>query len=408
MEARGKPAEILIEGGDVVLPDRIVVGGTVALSMGTIRFSGSGGDAHRVHAAGRDALRIDARGSWICPALYETHIHGCGGAWTGEDFPGSLSAMGRFLARQGVGLFLPTTVSEECAIEGLGTALDALRADSGLTGRIPGIYVEGPFVAPARRAAIPAGCLREVSLDYLDRLYELSKGHLRVMTFAPELRGARELPGWMRERGILPALGHSDAAMADLEPYASEALLGVTHLFNGMSGVSHKAPGLAHWALLDRRVFTEIVGDGLHVHPSAMRLALQVRPADKMVLISDALAPAGLPEGEAASGTASAAASGTMYGRNVVSRGAGVYYEEDGTLVGSRLLVRDGLARLTGELGVPVPSAVAMASCNPARMLGLRNKGALLLGYDADVAVLSRDFRECSLCVWEGRILHRA
>jgi len=396
--------EICIEGGDVVLPDRVVHGGTVILSGGVVRFAGLPGDPRSAKGGRGDPVRIDARGTWVCPALCETHIHGCGGMWTGEDFERSVAFMGRFLARQGVGLFLPTTVGDEASIEGLGRALETLRSEEDLKGRIPGIYVEGPFVSPARRAAIPERCLHEVSLEHLDRLIGLSRNSLRVMTFAPELPGAWRLPAWMRERGILPALGHSEAALADLEPLAAEPLLDVTHLFNGMSGVSHKTPGLAHWALLDGRAFTEVVGDGLHVHPAAMRLVLRARPQERIVLISDAVAPAGLPEGR----QPSTGAPPTMYGRRVVARGAGVFYEDDGTLVGSRFLVRDGVARLVGELGVPVHAAVAMASLNPARMLGYGNKGALLMGYDADLAVLSRDFRECSLCVWEGRILHRA
>jgi len=171
--------------------------------------------------------------------------------------------------------------------------------------------------------------------------------------------------------------------------------LGVTHLFNGMSGISHKDPGLAQWAILNKTVFTELNCDGTHVHDAAVQLALRARPWQRMIVISDAFPPAGLEE-EAARGL-------TVYGKPVVANGAGVYYAGSGVLVGSRRLVNDGLARLVSRFDVPLPWAVAMATLNPARHLGFLEKGALLPGYDADIAVLSRDFSECSFLSWEGR-----
>jgi N-acetylglucosamine-6-phosphate deacetylase len=315
--------------------------------------------------------------------------------------------MASVLAREGVGIFLPTTVSEEDVIEDLGEALHTVEEERGLTGRIPGLYVEGPFVSHAKRGGIPERCIKPVSLKLLDSLFQASRKTIRVMTFAPELPGSSGLCGGLRERGILPALGHSDARMADLESFEDGGHFAVTHLFNGMSGVSHRDPGLALWALLHPEAYTELICDGTHVHPAAIAMALRMRPHERIVLISDGVALAGLPD---APGGQAALTAGTrrvsMYGRAVEARGGGVYFEESGVLVGSRLLVRDGVSRLVGQLHVPVPDAVAMASLAPARLLGYQGKGALLPGWDADAAVFSGDFARCIATVFEGRLLH--
>ncbi len=224
----------------------------------------------------------------------------------------------------------------------------------------------------------------------------LCRGHMKMLTFAPELPNARALLDPLRASGIIPFLGHSGAAFTDLAGYESISPLGVTHLWNGMSGVSHKEPGLALWALLDRHAFTEINCDGTHVDDAAVQLVLRTRPGEKLIVISDAIAPAGLAPGGAPS---------FLYGRRLVEKGSGLYDEDSGTLVGSRSLVPDCLVRLVHDLNVPLASAVSMATLNPARLLGYPCKGALLPGYDADVAILSRDFAHCSFMSWEGRPL---
>jgi N-acetylglucosamine-6-phosphate deacetylase len=174
-----------------------------------------------------------------------------------------------------------------------------------------------------------------------------------------------------------------------------------------MSGVSHKEPGLAQWALLNKEVFTELNCDGTHVHDAGLRLALRARPWERIVVISDAVAPAGLAWQEAGSGPDDTQGPAhSLYGRPLVRRGNGLYYKDTGVLVGSRCLVPDCIDRLILELNVPVASAVAMATLNPARLLGFPSKGALLPGYDADVALFSRDFTRCSFLSWEGRAIH--
>jgi N-acetylglucosamine-6-phosphate deacetylase len=384
----------LLAGCEVVLPDRVIRRGAVLVDEGRILYAGPEDRCPKPLPDG--CRKIDANGLRACPSLWETHIHGCGGVSTESMTSESLETMAGFLARKGVGAFLPTIVPDERHLAALGTAIESVRSHHEVRGRIPGIHVEGPFVSSSKRGAIPAELLREPSIVYLDRMVALSRGSIRILTIAPELAGARQVVDRLHAAGILPSLGHSDAAFDDLREYDDVAPLGITHLFNGMSGVSHKDPGLAQWALLNTTAYTELNCDGTHVHDAAVRLALHCRPWDRVIAISDAVAPAGLPPDLPV---------GSLYGRPLTARGTGLFYADTGVLVGSRFLVPDTLARLVSRFRVPVASAVAMATLNPARLLGFERKGALLPGYDADVALFSRDFTRCFFLCWEGRTI---
>ena len=331
----------------------------------------------------------------MCPALWEPHIHGCAGATTENATPDSLRHMAGYLASQGVGAFVPTTIADETYVGALGAALEAVATERDLASRIPGIHVEGPFINPARRGGIPESVIKPFSTGHLDRLVALAKGHLRVMTFAPEVEGGSTIAAALAAKGIIPSLGHSDAAWDELASAEAPETLSVTHLFNAMSGISHQKPGLALWALLHREVFTELIGDLVHVHPAAVQLVLRTRPSERIVLVSDAIAAAGMQDGDL-----------TLYGRKLVAKGNGLYYADSGVLVGSRALVRDAVAVMVTRFGVPVATAVAMASLNPARMFAAERKGALLPGYDADIALFAKDFSSCRLTLWQGRAIH--
>lgn len=378
----------------MVLPDRVIRSGMVFVHEGSIRYAGSSDRPGTAGPSGSLPV-IDASGLLVCPALWEPHIHGCAGATTESATPDSLRHMGGYLASQGVGAFVPTTVADEAHVGALGDALEAVTAE--LASRIPGIHVEGPYINPARRGGIPETMVKPYSAAHLERIAGLAKGRLRVMTFAPEVEGGRVIAAALAKKGIIPSLGHSDAAFEDLAAFDGIGVLSVTHLFNAMSGISHRTPGLALWALLHREAFTELIGDLVHVHPAAVQLVLRVRPSERIVLISDAVAAAGGEGGEL-----------TLYGRKLAARGNGLYDAESGVLVGSRTLVREAVAGLVTRFGVAVSTAVAMASLNPARLFACDRKGALLPGYDADIALFTRDFSTCRLTLWKGRPIHRA
>jgi len=383
---------LLITGCELVMPDRVVARGAILASDGKIAFAG---DESKCPPSPAGCREVDGSGLLATPALWETHIHGCGGTATEGMNADGLARMAAFLAARGVGAFLPTVVPHEGTLSSLGQALDA--ATGPTKTRALGMYVEGPFVSNAKRGAIPPELLRAPSRQYLDRMIELARGKLRMLTVAPELEGGADLIARLPGLGILPAIGHSDASFESLASVEGIDPLVVTHLFNGMSGVSHKSPGLAQWALMNERVYTELNGDGTHVHDATVRFTLKSRPMDRVVAISDAVAPAGLPTDQPP---------GRLYGKALKARGSGLFYEDTGVLVGSRFLAPDVVGRLVGDLHVPVPAAVAMATRNPARLFGFPRKGSLAVGMDADVALFSPDFARCAFLCWEGTVLH--
>ena len=387
-----KGRDFLLKNGDLVLPDGILHGGTIAISGNRIVSIGPADDLKQAPEAG--SLEVDVRGYWVCPALVELHIHGCGGFSFHNPRDDYLSEIARFLSRKGVGVFLPTVVPQESVLQRLACDIDSLHLGS----RVPGIYVEGPFIAGERRGGIPADLIRSVSPDYLEHLCRITGSRIRMVTLAPEMEGAQGLIERVRSRGIIPALGHSSARAEDMADLSGVEPLNVTHLYNAMSGVSHREPGLAQWALLNGSVFTELNGDGVHVHPMALELAFRLRPLERIILISDAVVTAGLEadtEEDHYHGSELA-----------VSRGNGVYYRQSGVLIGSRLLVKDGVSRVVREQGIPVHSAVAMASRVPLKLLGMEGKGALVPGMDADISVFDKGFATCLAQIYEGRVLY--
>ncbi len=201
---------ILLEDGNLVFPDRVVKRGLLLIQGDKIAYVGPRESLEGVLPA--DTVHIDARGCWICPALVEMHIHGCGGYSFHDPKTDYLEQIARFLSTMGVGIFLPTMVPDESYIRALVGEMQRLE----LAGRIPGLYVEGPFISYGKKGGIHDKHIMEISIDYLNHLCHIARNHLKIMTFAPELSGAAELIRAMRLRGIIPAYGHSSAEIQDL------------------------------------------------------------------------------------------------------------------------------------------------------------------------------------------------
>jgi len=369
----------------VVLPERTVSRGTVIIDGAKIAYAG---EKRRTPKGAED---IDARAGYVCPGLLDVHFHGAGPYSLDPPSETSLRGIAEATLRKGVLHFVPGMMASEQLIKELPRLAKAV----GLSRRVPGIHVEGPFVNPEKLGGIQASYVRPVDLEYLGRLQRLAQGRIVMMVFAPELEGAAALPEAMRRLGIVPCVGHTLATSARVAQVVGRRKIGVTHLFNAMSGVDHREPGAASYSLTHDNAYVELNSDGTHVTPEIVDLVWRAKPHDKIILISDAVVSAGGEEGEY-----------DYMGRRVIANARGVYYKDEGTLVGSRCLLNQCVARFMRFTGAPVEAAVRMASLNPAAMLGVaRRKGSLEAGKDADVVVFKRDFSEARVVFLRGERL---
>ncbi|MCX7046503.1 MAG: N-acetylglucosamine-6-phosphate deacetylase [Candidatus Sumerlaeota bacterium] len=375
---------ISIQNGAVVLPDRVLSPGTVLIEGSKIAYVGG------CRPTPRGAAEVDARGGIVSPGLIDVHFHGAGEHSLDPPDEASFRAIADILLKRGITQCLLGMMADESLIRGLSDLIEK----TGLSRRIPGLMVEGPFVNVEKRGGIQTRFIQPVSLARLERLQRLARGKIVMMTFAPELKGADGLPRAMRRLGILPCVGHSTAACAQVEAVVGRSKIGMTHLFNAMSGVSHREPGVAVYGLTRDNAYIELNPDGCHVAPEVLDLVWRAKPHDKIILMSDAVIGAGLkPGGEY----------GYM-GRTVVADERGVRYKDEGTLVGSRCLLNEGVARFMRFTGAPLEAAIRMASLNPAEMLGIaRRKGSLAPGKDADVVIFSKNLAKAKLVFLAGQ-----
>lgn len=375
---------ILLRDADVVLPDRVLSPGTIVLDGDRIVDVLMGTTAGAV-----SDLQFDLPRHTIVPGFIDVHVHGLEGvdALDGGDV---IERMASALPRFGVTAFCPTSVA--CRPDDLRRLLAAIRSarlrPAAGAARVLPAHLESNFINPDYRGAQPLDCLRlpyaprdgdYAGADIL-REIEAARPDVGIITIAPEIEGGVELIRELSARGHRVSLGHSGAtyeqALDGIAAGASQA----THLFNRMTPISHKAPGLAAAVLEQDELVAEIVCDGVHVHPSMIRVALSAKSPSRIMAITDGTAGAGLPRG----------ATAVLGGRRITVRDAA--YLDDGTLAGSVLTMDRAFALLVGGVGLGVVDAAAVCATTPARSLGLQGFGVIAPGATADLAVLGPDF----------------
>jgi N-acetylglucosamine-6-phosphate deacetylase len=318
-------------------------------------------------------------GPFLAPGFVDVHVHG----WGGHDAMGDVAAldgMARSLLRRGVTSFLPTAVTAPLgSLVAFAERVRTWLPDAPGDGAEPlGFNLEGPFLAPARHGAHDPALLRVPADVPHDSLEPVIDG-LRLLTIAPELPGAIELIRWLRDRGAAVSIGHSEATDEEARAGYEAGATSTTHLFNAMSGVDHRTPGVAVAALLDDAVYVELIADGIHVHPALWQLVTRLKPVDRLVLVSDALALAGTGDGR-----------GRIGELDVEVRGSRATLAGTSTLAGS-VIALDTAVRNVVRAGVPLPVAVAAASRNPLALLGISDRGRIAVGQRADLVELDAD-----------------
>jgi N-acetylglucosamine-6-phosphate deacetylase len=364
---------LLLEGGRVVTPDGVLDPGWIRLAGPLIDAAGRG-DPHEQQRA------VDLHGHWVLPGFIDMHVHGGGGASFTEGTSDQARQAAAFHRGQGITTVLASLVTAPLAELEARAGLLAGLADEGV---IAGLHLEGPFLSPVRRGAQDPRHMIAPDVAVFERLHAAARGHLRVITLAPELPGALAVIRAATRAGVTVAIGHTDATaevtLAALDAGATHA----THLFNGMRPPHHREPG-AVGALLDRdEVTCEVIADGVHLDDIAVRLTSRAAGPGRLVLVSDAMAAAGMPDGSYQLGSQ----------RVTVAGGVARLREDRAAIAGSTATLAD-VVRHAIAAGLPVPDVAAAASTTPARVLGLAGRtGALRPGLAADLVVCDDDFR---------------
>ncbi len=318
---------------------------------------------------------IDGPEQWIVPGFVDIHTHGGGGHTFTTGDADAARAVAAFHRGHGTTTILASLVSSP--FELMRDATEAYRplVEEGVLG---GVHFEGPYLAELRCGAQNPAFLRDPSIDEIVELIKIGGGAVRMMTIAPERPGAIDAIAALAAEGVLAAIGHTDASYeATLAGVAAGARV-ATHLFNGMRPVHHREPGPIIGLLSSPSVAVELVADGIHLHDGTLAFAANTAGVGRTVLITDAMAAAGMPDGEYELG-----------GQAVIVADRVARLARDGSIAGSTLTMDAAFRQAVGA-GLPITDVVRAASTTPAGLLGLPT-GALEVGRRADVLTLSPD-----------------
>jgi N-acetylglucosamine-6-phosphate deacetylase len=333
-----------------------------------------------------DCEQVDLGGGILSPGFIDWQINGGRGAlFNAEPTVEGIAAIGSAHRLAGVTAFLPTVVTD--APQVLDAALAAAREARARVPGALGIHVEGPFIDLKRKGAHPPEFIRPMREEDADSLIATQAG-VMVVTLAPASVPLERIAR-LAKAGIVVSLGHSDASAEEALAVFDAGAGAVTHLYNAMSQLNSRAPGVVGAALADKRVICGMIADGEHAHPSAYRAALAARGARGIALVSDAMpSAAGGPDAF------------ELHGRRIKRLGAKLV-TEDGTLAGAAITMRDAVAYVVHKLGIPVADALMMATLTPARLLRVDDRiGRLKPGHRADLVHLTDDLQVSE--VWSG------
>ncbi len=321
---------------------------------------------------------IDVRQAFIAPGFIDSHIHGIGGYGTDDNAAESILKMSEILPRYGVTSFIPTLYAapEAEMIQQIKSVVKAMGKERGA--HILGLHLEGPFISEERLGVQAPEAISPVNMELMEKLWKAAQGKIINMTVAPELKGMRELALYCIEKGIILQAGHTNATYEQMLEGMQVRILHTTHLFNAMSRMHHRDPGAVGAVLIHPEISCEIIGDGIHINPNLIKLLVQYKPLDKLVLITDSLKPAKQPW------------------LPLIANGEEVYLDKcfyrksDNVIAGSALTMIEGVHNLV-SFGLTFEQALRMASTNPANILKQTGKGIIAPGFDADVIVFNQD-----------------
>lgn len=346
-----------------------------------------------------DQTEVDGTGCYAIPGLVDIHFHGCVGYDFCDGTREAIDAMAAYEASVGVTCIVPATMTlGEDTLLTICKAAKAYREEGRQPGRarLCGINMEGPFVAPGKKGAQNADFIRKPDIAMFDRLNEASGHMVKLVAIAPEVEGAMEFIE-KRHGETVMSIAHTaadyDTAIGAFEKGASH----VTHLYNAMNPFTHRAPGVVGAAADTRKAEAELICDGVHIHPAAVRTTFQIFGDDRIILISDSMMATGLEDGD------------YSLGGQAVKVVGNLATLQDGTIAGSATNLMDCMRTAVLKMGIPMESAVKCATVNPAKSVGIYDQyGSITPGKMASLVLLKKEDLAIKQVIVEGERLGNA
>ena len=324
---------------------------------------------------------IDADGYFVCPGFIDIHIHGCAGRDVMDGSVDALEDIARFIAGHGTTSFLATTAasSREATRASL-KAVAAIMKKQCRGAQILGVHLEGPFINPEAKGALAGQHILPASINGFTDLAGEYEGIIKRVTLAPDVEGARELTGYLVNKGVVVSMGHTAAGYDECIEGIEWGMRHATHFYNAMTPLKHREPGAVGAFMAREDTTIELIADLLHVHPAALKIAVGVKGCSRVALITDSMAATGMDDGEYFLGLQEV----------VVNQGV-ARLKDSGNLAGSTLTLDKALRNMV-SIGFQVNDVVKMLTEVPACITGVDDhKGRIEKGYDADLVILDKN-----------------
>ncbi len=369
--------EFQVVNAQIVTPSGVINNGSLRVKDGIIIEIGNGPDGN--HPAASLVETVDAQGSWLLPGFIDVHVHGGAGHDFMDTNEKGLAAISKFHASHGTTSMLATSLT--ASREDLTAVVDLVSRFMSKPmpyARIAGVHLEGPFVNVKWKGAQNPAYIIPPQTEWLEDWVNRFPGIIKMQTLAPESEGALDYIEKLALNGIVPSCGHTDATYEQIIAAADRGLRHAVHTYNAMKPLHHREPGTVGAVLTDDRIAAEVIADGHHVHRAGIKLLVSAKGTHNVILVTDAISAAGMPDGEYDLG-----------GLPVQMSHGVARLKENGSLAGSTLTMIGAVRYLVSEIGVSVEEASRMASANPARQLAIDGiTGTLEVGKAADLLLL--------------------
>jgi N-acetylglucosamine-6-phosphate deacetylase len=383
---------IALIGGTILTPFRSIENGVVVIKDKKIYELGRAKDV----TIPDGCEVIDVSGRMITPGFVDLLVHGgLGHGFTDGTYEG-FDAISNYFLQNGSTTILASLYAKPEAelLENIRNLAEYILSRP--EGNIKGIHMEGPYLNKEFKGAMNESFLWKPTVESWKKMWDASKGLIKLMTIAPELPGAIDVMRAAANDGVVLSIGHSTATYAEIELAIDNGAAHVTHMFNAMKPLHHRTPGLALASMLRDELKIELIADTYHVHPAVMEFLLKVKKPGGIILITDSIKPGGMHEDEE-----------FEFASQKVRIKGGKAMLDNGTIAGSSLTLNKAIKNMIQHAGAKITEAVRMASLNGAKVLNLENrKGILAAGKDADMVVLDEDFN-VEMTILEGKIKYQ-